>query len=416
MRVKLRAVAQAVLLCGLGLGASACSGRGGRGGAGDAASTARLDREAGIGEAGTAAHGIEGTASATAGDVQAQVIDAADDAAAEEDKDLQASRRAQFGPSHLLPELVPEGRPSLSGVYNPAAVDIVAIGADGQVSCGPKRPPPPAAPGSPACRDPRLAFRWTDGVRHDYQDAVHQISGTLGEASVALWVGERVARLWSVSGAEEPRGCGFNNIVRRQTYLTIDVTCAGDVAVVRWVIWRGFLQRECEDAGRPTRAIGPDLRCPMPRDDPHADVVDSGIDRVDLRTGRSEPLGPAIEVPTGGARMTYPGRTPTTATATGRRACRIGRDLFVGAELQVLGQGGRSGDEPHLVLRLLQPEASKEHANGLDLPVAFDDRRDEQPPHAANRRRRAGGAGGARGVSSACVGAPETRPRQGGRA
>ncbi len=97
-------------------------------------------------------------------------------------------------------------------------------------------------------------------------------------------------RSWPLGAGVEPRGCGKRGIMRQESSLNVDVTCSGDVAVVRWVIWRSFLNRECDRQPRSTRSIGPDLRCPMPKEDSHARVIASGIESVDLQAGTARPI------------------------------------------------------------------------------------------------------------------------------
>lgn len=190
---------------------------------------------------------------------------------------------------HPLDELVREGALGLARVVNPAALDVVGIDAAGAVTCNEKRSEP-NAPGT-ACRDPRIAFRWKDSVTHHFQDAVHQLSGPAQtNARVDLLARNRVVRSFNVSASNQPKGCGGKGVVLAQSHMTVDITCAGDTAVVRWAIWRAFLTRECDAGERRTRAIGPDLRCPMSKDDEHAEVAEAGIVKIDLATGEGESI------------------------------------------------------------------------------------------------------------------------------
>ncbi|HWB78883.1 MAG TPA: hypothetical protein VG755_28170 [Nannocystaceae bacterium] len=191
--------------------------------------------------------------------------------------------------THPLPDLVGEGALGLARVVNPAAVHVVGIDAAGAVTCNEKRSEKNAP--QDACRDPRIALRWNDRTTHAFQDAVHQISGpTQTNARVDLLARNKVARSFNVSASNQPKGCGSKGTVLAQTHLTLDITCAGDTAVVRWAIWRAFLTRECDAGERRTRAIGPDLRCPMAKDDEHAEVAEAGIVQIDLATGAAEAI------------------------------------------------------------------------------------------------------------------------------
>ena len=193
---------------------------------------------------------------------------------------------------HPLDELVREGAPSLYRVYNPARVSTLVVDERGQVSCVAGAEPPPTVDlPEQACRDPRIALVYPDDqVRHYFQDAVHQVGGPLIGGTVVLRVAETDVRTWDVGAAVLPRGCGKEGIVRSPVTLTLDIGCRGDVAVVRWVRWHGFLTRECDTVERGTRAIGPDLRCTMGGSDPHAQVLDGGIDRIDLNSGEAAPV------------------------------------------------------------------------------------------------------------------------------
>lgn len=191
--------------------------------------------------------------------------------------------------THPLPELVDEGAMGLARVMNPAAIDVVGIDATGAVTCNEKRSEPNAP--KDACRDPRIALRWKESVTHAFQDAVHQLSGPAQtNARVDLVAHNRVVRSFNVSASYQPKGCGSKGTVLSQSHVTMDITCAGDTAVVRWAIWRAFLVRECDAGERRTRAIGPDLRCPMSREDEHAEVAESGIVQIDLTTGKGETI------------------------------------------------------------------------------------------------------------------------------
>jgi hypothetical protein len=191
--------------------------------------------------------------------------------------------------SHLLPDLVRDGAVGLVRVENPAALDVVGIDAAGAVTCNAKGSEPNAP--QDACRDPRIAFRWKDSVTHAFQDAVHQFTGPAQtNARVDLLARNRLVRSWNVSAANQPKGCGGKGTVLSQSHVTLDITCKGDKAVVRWTIWRPFLTRDCDAAERRTRAIGPDLRCPMSRDDEHAEVAEAGIVQIDLTSGQSETI------------------------------------------------------------------------------------------------------------------------------
>jgi hypothetical protein len=191
--------------------------------------------------------------------------------------------------THPLPDLVREGAPALARVLNPAALDVIGIDAEGKVTCREKGSEPNAP--NEACRDPRIAFRWKQSITHSFQDAVHQLSGpTQTNARVDLLARNRVVRTFNVSASNQPKGCGSKGTVLAQTHLTVDLTCVGDKAIARWAIWRAFLTGDCDAGERRTRAIGPDLRCPMSRDDEHAEVADAGILQIDLSTGEAETI------------------------------------------------------------------------------------------------------------------------------
>lgn len=203
--------------------------------------------------------------------------------------DTRTQRMYTSREEHPLDELVREDAMGLARVANPAAIAVVGIDAAGAVTCNGKGSEPNAP--ETACRDPRIALRWKDTVSHHFQDAVHQIAGPpQTNARVDLLARNRVVRSFNVSASNQPKGCGGKGVVLTQTHMTLDITCKGDTAVVRWAIWRAFLTRECDAGERRTRATGPDLRCPMSKDDEHAEVAEAGIVKIDLKTGEGETI------------------------------------------------------------------------------------------------------------------------------
>jgi hypothetical protein len=188
-----------------------------------------------------------------------------------------------------LPLLLKEDALSLAAVYNPAAIDLIKIDSKGRVTCEPKQRVARELP-KIACRDPRLALSWRSASRY-HHDGVHIFGGAIGTTSrVSLEVNDRAAKTWSFDAAKVARGCGHEGFVLQQKTLIIDLSCANDIAVARWVMWKSFLTRECDRTDRSTRAIGPDLRCKIRKDDPNAEVLESGVELIDLQRGTSRSI------------------------------------------------------------------------------------------------------------------------------
>lgn len=189
-----------------------------------------------------------------------------------------------------LTALVPEGSAGLALLHNPAAAEVVAIDAN-RILCIPQAVAATLPSARLACRDRRLALKWLGpNVTHHYSDGVHGFAGPIADTSdVVLFVGDQVAMTWTLEPHLGPVE-GRPALIARQTQsLILDLTCSGDVAVARWVVWRGF-PVAVPGKGRSTRAIGPDLRCRTQREDPHAVVVRGGSSRIDLTSGTVRPI------------------------------------------------------------------------------------------------------------------------------
>lgn len=184
-----------------------------------------------------------------------------------------------------LTTLVPEGSAGLALLYNPAAIDVVAIDAS-RILCLPQATAATIPSARLACRDARLALKWLDpNVTHTYFPGVHKLTGSIADTSdVVLLVGDRVAMTWTLEPHLGPVVGRPTLTARQQQSLILDLTCSGDIAVARWVVWRGF-PVALPGQGRPTRAIGPDLRCRTQREDSFAVVVRGGASRIDLTNG-----------------------------------------------------------------------------------------------------------------------------------
>lgn len=145
-----------------------------------------------------------------------------------------------------------------------------------------------------ACRDERLALVFDESdVRHDFLEGRHQLMGPImGESVVEATIGGSPALSVAMAPQISPRGCGQEGIVRQQPFSTMEIQCRGDVGVVRWALWRNFLNRDCDAQNRGTRSIGPELRCViLPGDaNAHAHVIESGLIRIDLNSGETEDL------------------------------------------------------------------------------------------------------------------------------